>query len=56
MAVAHGAATGEHAWGRGGLFWGEEVVVYPRILERVAVVVWVAVSVDGQHVGGLVAA
>ena len=63
VGVAHGAAAGQDPGGRGHLLRGEEVVVVvvvvvvvePRVLllERVSVVVW-RVSVDGQHVGGLV--
>lgn len=56
MVVAHGAAAGQHTRGRGHLLRGEKVVVGHRLLERVAVVVRVTVSVDRQHVGGLVAA
>lgn len=56
MAVTHGAAAGKHTWRRGHFLWGKKVVVGHRLLEGVAVVVCVAVSVDRQHVGGLVAA
>lgn len=55
VAVPHGAATGKHTWRRRHLLRGEEVVVSHWFLERVAVVVRVAVRVDGQHVGGFVA-
>ena len=61
--MAHGAAAGQDPRGRGHLLRGEEVVVVvvvvePRVLllERVSVAVGVSVAVDGQHVGGLVAA
>lgn len=50
VAVPHGAAAGEHAWRRGHLLRGEIVVVGHGLLKAVAV------SVHGQHVGGLVAA
>lgn len=56
MAVAQGATAREHARGRGRLLWCEEVVVGPRVLEGMAVVVRVVVSMDWQHVGGFVAA
>lgn len=56
MAVAQGAAAGKHTWRRGHFLWGKKVVVGHRVLEGVAVVMCVAVSVDWQHVGGLVAA
>ena len=56
MAVAQGAAAGKHARRRGHFLWGKKVVVGHRVLEGVAVVVCVAVSMDWQHVGVLVAA
>lgn len=56
MAVAQRAAAGKHAWRRGHFLWGEIVVVSHLLLEGVAVVECVAVSVDWQHVGNLVAA
>lgn len=56
MAVTQGAAAGEHTWRRWHFLWSEKVVVGHRLLEGVAVVVCVAVSVDWQHVRGLVAA
>lgn len=55
MAVTHGAATGKHTWRRGHFLWGKKVVVSHLLLEGVAVVVCVAVSMDWQHVSGLVA-
>lgn len=56
MAVTHGAAAGKHARWRGHFLWGEKVVVGHLVLEGVAVVVRVAVSVDWHHVGVLLAA
>lgn len=56
VAVTHGAAAGKHARWRGHFLRGEKVVVGHWVVEGVAVVVCVAVSVDGQHVRGLVAA
>lgn len=50
VAVPHRAAAGEHAWRRGYFLWGEIMVVSHRLLKSVAV------SVDWQHVRGLVAA
>lgn len=50
VAVPHRAAAGEHAWRRGHLLWGEIMVVSHGLRKAVAV------SVDGQHVSGLVAA
>lgn len=55
VAVTHGAAAGKHTRRRGHLLWGKKVVVSHRLLEAVAVVVCVAVSMDRQHVSGLVA-
>lgn len=45
VAVSHGAATGEHAWGRGHLLWGEEVVMSHGVLKGVCVAVVVRVGV-----------
>lgn len=56
MAVTQGAAARKHTWWRGHFLWGKKVVVAHRLLEGVAVVVCVAVSVHWQHVVGLVAA
>lgn len=58
MAVTQGAAAGKHTWWRGHFLRGEKVVVGHWVLERVAVIVCVAVavSVDWQRVCGLVAA
>lgn len=53
--MTHGAAAGEHTWRRGDFLWGKEVVVSYWLLEGMAVVVCVAVSMDRQHVGGLLA-
>lgn len=52
VAVPHRAAAGEHTWRRGHFLWGEIMVVSHGLLKAVAV----AVSVDWQHVSGLVAA
>lgn len=56
MAVAHRAAAVEHTRRRRHFLWGEEVVVGHLLLQGVGMVVCVAVSVDWQHVGSLVAA
>lgn len=56
VAVAQGAAAGKHPRWRGHFLWRKEVVVGQRFLKRVCVIVCEAVSVDWQHVGGLVAA
>lgn len=50
VVVPHWAAAGEHTWRRGYFLWGEIMVVGHRLLKAVAV------SVDWQHVSGLVAA
>lgn len=58
VAVAHGAAAGEHARRRGHLLRGEIVVVVVVVGRGLleAVGVSESVSVRGQRVGGLVAA
>lgn len=50
VAVPHRAAAGQHTWRRGHFLWGEIMVVSHGLLKAVGV------SVDWQHVSGLVAA